>query len=244
MPRLSVNINKIALIRNARGTNTPDIITVANHLLALDSIAGLTVHPRPDGRHITYDDVRNLASLIRTFYPTHALNVEGYPSPDFLALIRETQPQQVTLVPDPPGALTSSYGWCVDTQFTLLQPAIAYLRAAGVRNLSLFLDPVLPDKSRLLTLGPDAVELHTYAYAQGYPTDPAAALRPYYQVGSEIARWGVAIHAGHDLNQTNTPYFIQNMPLIQEISIGHALVCDALLYGLVPVVNVYASVSA
>jgi len=229
--RLSVNLNKFALVRNSRGQNTPDICQIAQTVLALGA-AGVTVHPRPDHRHITPQDVIDLNRVVETFKSGVELNVEGYPSDDFIRLVCQVKPHQVTLVPDPPDALTSSFGWDVASEFDFLQSVSARLKSVGIR-VSVFIDPVMQDVAMLKKIGVDRVELYTYDYAHG------GLIAPYVAVATQLKAAGIGLNAGHDLNLENLSYFIQTIPGLLEVSIGHALVCDSFEMGMSVAVKRY-----
>ncbi|MBC8085297.1 MAG: pyridoxine 5'-phosphate synthase [Hymenobacter sp.] len=232
MTNLSVNINKIATLRNARGHNRPDLLQVARDCERFGA-QGITVHPRPDERHIRYQDVRELKRIVTT-----ELNVEGNPTPDFLDLVREVRPAQVTLVPDAPDALTSSAGWDTGRHQAFLAGVVAELKALGCR-VSIFLDPS-PDMVRAAVgTGTDRIELYTEEYARHYPHDPAAALLPYRAAAALARQLGLGLNAGHDLDLDNLAYFHRNLPGLEEVSIGHALICDALYLGLENTIQLY-----
>lgn len=226
MTRLSVNVNKVALLRNSRGSNRPDLLQVAQDCVRFGA-QGITVHPRPDGRHVRHDDVRALKERLQV-----ELNVEGYPSPAFMALIEQTRPAQATLVPDPPEALTSNAGWDTLGYGALLREVTAQLRRWGVRS-SLFIET---DRDRIeaaKTVGADRVELYTGPYAHDYVArGPEPAVAAYRQA----ARWahdvGLGLNAGHDLDLVNLAWFKQQVPHLEEVSIGHALWSDALYLGM------------
>ena len=232
MIKLSVNINKIATLRNARGHARPDVLQVARDIERFGA-DGITVHPRPDERHIRYQDVRDLAGIVGTEF-----NVEGNPTPDFLALVRETRPTQVTLVPDAPDAITSNAGWDTRRHQAHLTRVVAELHGYGCR-VSLFLDPDPELIATARATGTDRIELYTEAYAQAYLHNPAAALAPYRATALAAAEAGLGLNAGHDLDLENLRYFAQNIPDLLEVSIGHALVCDALYLGLENTVQLY-----
>ncbi len=232
MTKLSVNINKIALIRNARGGNMPDLLEAA-HKAELFGAQGITVHPRPDARHITFDDVRNLKDTVKT-----ELNVEGYPSDEFMDLVLSVKPHQVTLVPDAPDALTSNAGWDTITHEALLTDIVSRLKSAGIRS-SIFMDTDLSLYASAARTGTDRIELYTEAYAQNYPTDPQTAIKPYQLAALEAHKLGLGLNAGHDLNSQNLRFFTQNIPHLLEVSIGHALICEALYLGLEHTINLY-----
>lgn len=225
MTRLSVNINKVATLRNARGENNPDVVKFALHCEEVGA-EGITVHPRPDERHIRRQDVRDLKNAISTEF-----NMEGYPSEEFLQLVEENRPVQATLVPDKPDQLTSSSGWDVIANADLLRPIVERLHRAGVR-VSLFIaaDPAQVRAAK--EIGADRVELYTKPYADGYADDRRSAIAPFIEASEEARRIGIGMNAGHDLSLENLGYFHQQMPHLQEVSIGHALICDALYLGI------------
>lgn len=225
MTRLSVNINKVATLRNARGENNPDVVKFALDCEAYGA-EGITVHPRPDERHIRRADVFDLKKVLTTEF-----NIEGYPSEDFLQLIEEIHPAQATLVPDAPGQLTSNSGWDVVSNFELLRGICSRLRRAGVRS-SIFVaaDPLQVQAAA--KAGADRVELYTKPYADLYPTDPVRAVAPFIEASAEAKRVGLGLNAGHDLSLVNLEYFHRLLPHLDEVSIGHALICDALYLGI------------
>lgn len=232
MTKLSVNINKIATIRNARGGNIPDLLHAAKSIEEFGA-EGITVHPRPDERHVRYQDVRDLKSVVKT-----ELNVEGYPSEDFLQLVEEVKPAQVTLVPDPPGVLTSNAGWDTITHVDYLRNIINRLKKGGMR-VSVFLNPdpsLIPSAK---ATGTDRIELYTEAYASGYLSNREKAIAPYIQTAQAAVEAGLGVNAGHDLNLDNLKYFQENIPGLLEVSIGHALISDALYLGLQETVRAY-----
>lgn len=232
MTKLSVNINKIAVVRNSRGGNLPDVVKAALDIERFGA-DGITVHPRPDARHIRYDDVRDLKRAIRT-----ELNVEGNPVPDFVDLVLEVVPAQVTLVPDAHNAVTSNAGWDTVAHGEFLAAVTARFHAKGVR-VSIFVDPDPQMVAGAKACGADRVELYTEAYAREYPADPEKALAPYLAAAEEARRQGLGLNAGHDLNLDNLRYFASRIPWIDEVSIGHALICDALYFGLENTVGLY-----
>lgn len=235
--RLSVNLNKVALLRNSRGGNLPDVLRVATDCVRYGA-QGITVHPRPDERHTRKADVRALRPLCQQLGVE--LNVEGYPSPDFLALVAETRPEQVTLVPDGPGVLTSHEGWHPD-QVALLTPIVAQLHALGLR-VSLFVEANSADITALAQTGTDRVELYTGPYAEVFAArGPEAALPPYVAAAETAAALGLGLNAGHDLNQYNLRPFAAALPMLLEVSIGHALIADALYEGLENTIAGYLS---
>ena len=232
MTKLSVNINKLATLRNARGHNRPDLLQTARDIERFGA-EGITVHPRPDERHIRYQDVRDLKATVTT-----ELNVEGNPTPDFLALVREVRPEQVTLVPDAPDAITSNAGWDVITHQSYLQDVVAELKGLGCR-VSIFLDPDVRLVEAAVTTGTDRIELYTEAYARQYRADREAAVAPYRAAAARAGQLGLGVNAGHDLDRDNLAWLHQQLPELAEVSIGHALVCDALYLGLENTVQLY-----
>ena len=232
MTNLSVNINKIATLRNARGENNPDVVAVALDIETFGA-DGITVHPRPDERHIRRADVYALRPLLHTEF-----NIEGYPSAEFVELVKAVKPAQVTLVPDAPDALTSSAGWDVESHAGQLAALVDDFHQAGVR-VSIFVDADVAAVRAAAATGADRVELYTKPYADLYPTDPAAAVAPYVEAASEARRMGLGVNAGHDLSLENLSFFHQHIPWLAEVSIGHALVCDALYLGLKETVRQY-----
>lgn len=230
--KLSVNINKIATIRNARGGNIPDLLQAAEKIQSFGA-DGITVHPRPDERHIRYQDVRDLKNVVYT-----ELNVEGYPSETFLHLVEEVLPEQVTLVPDPPGVLTSNAGWDTIKHAHLLKQVVKRLKDKGMR-VSIFLDPNPALVESAARTGTDRIELYTEAYASGYAENPEKAIEPYILTALAAKEAGLGINAGHDLNLDNLEYFNKHIPGLMEVSIGHALISDALYLGLEKTVQEY-----
>lgn len=232
MTKLSVNINKIAVIRNSRGGNLPDVLKVASDIERFGA-EGITVHPRPDGRHITYDDVRGLKKLV-----TMELNIEGNPIDSFIDLVMEVLPAQVTLVPDAPNAITSNAGWDTIKNKDFLVKQVELFHSKGIR-VSVFVDP-LPEMVRgAAECGADRVELYTEDYAVNYPKNREKAIEPYILAAKEAQKLGLGLNAGHDLNLDNLRYFISQIPYVDEVSIGHALISDALYYGLENTVQLY-----
>ena len=232
MTKLSVNINKIALVRNARGGDRPDVVRTALDIERFGA-DGITVHPRPDGRHIRHDDVRALKKVLRT-----ELNIEGNPVDAFNELVLEVLPAQVTLVPDAPDALTSSAGWNTVAHRDFLTDITARFQARGIR-VSIFVDPDPAMVAGAKACGADRVELYTESFARCYPQGPEAAIAPYAAAAGEARRLGLGLNAGHDLSLENLRYYSQRIPWTDEVSIGHALVCDALYYGLENTVQLY-----
>ncbi len=232
MTKLSVNINKVAVIRNSRGGNLPDVLLAAERIESFGA-EGITVHPRPDGRHIRYDDVRNLKGLVKT-----ELNIEGNPIDSFTDLVLEVVPAQVTLVPDAADAITSNAGWDTLRYRDFLCRKIAQFKQKGIR-VSVFVDPVPEMVRGAKECGADRVELYTEAYARDYHTNREEAIRPYVAAAEEARRVGLGLNAGHDLNLDNLAYFVERIPWTDEVSIGHALISDALYYGLEKTVSLY-----
>lgn len=232
MPRLSVNLNKVALIRNSRGANYPDLLRVATDCERFGA-QGITIHPRPDQRHARYDDVAALKEVVTT-----ELNIEGYPSEEFLAVVLASRPEQVTLVPDEPGQLTSDHGWDTIAREKELTEIIKRLRGAGIRT-SIFVDADRRMLDGAVNVGTDRVEFYTGPYAAGFATDRAAAVAPFAEASSYAAGLGLGINAGHDLNLDNLAYFAAQLPDLQEVSIGHALISDALYFGLSNTIQQY-----
>jgi pyridoxine 5-phosphate synthase len=232
MTKLSVNINKIATLRNARGANNPDVVKVALDCERFGS-QGITVHPRPDERHIRYQDVLDLAKVVTTEF-----NIEGYPDQRFMQLIREVRPAQATLVPDPPSAITSNTGWDTITHQHLLRDIVDELHAIGTR-VSIFINPEVKYFEPAQLTGTDRVELYTEPYAALFPLDKEKAVAPYVEVGKIAKELGLGLNAGHDLDLRNLAFLCQSIPYLEEVSIGHALVCDALYYGLENTIQMY-----
>lgn len=225
MTKLSVNVNKIAVLRNSRGGNIPNVVDVSLDVERFGG-EGITVHPRPDARHIRYSDVRDLKSVIAT-----ELNVEGNPIPSFTDLVLEVCPAQVTLVPDAEDAITSSAGWDTVAHREFLTDVCARFKAAGIRT-SIFVDPVAAMVEGAKACGADRVELYTEAYAAGYKADREAAIAPYVVAAEKAREVGLGLNAGHDLSLENLAYFVERIPWCDEVSIGHALIADALYLGL------------
>lgn len=232
MTQLSVNINKVATLRNARGENVPDVQQFAIDCERFGA-DGITVHPRPDERHIRHSDVFLLRPLVKSEF-----NIEGYPSDDFMQLVLAVRPEQVTLVPDSPEALTSSAGWDVEANFDFLYGIVDRLREAGIRT-SIFVSPEEGPIRAAARTGADRVELYTKPYADAYPTDAAAAVAPYIAASDLAHRCGLGVNAGHDLNLDNLEYFHTCLPYLNEVSIGHALISDALYLGLQETIRRY-----
>ena len=241
MTRLSVNLNKVALLRNSRSLGIPSVTTAAR--IALDAGAhGITVHPRPDARHIRSADVHELAQLLQA-WPAAEFNIEGNPfEPPLLELAHAVRPQQCTLVPDAPGALTSDHGWDLARDGGRLQAAVVELKALGIR-VSLFMDPLPATMAAAAKLGADRVELYTEPYARNFGTAQQAAVLAQYAAAARSAQGaGLGVNAGHDLNRDNLPAFLAAVPGVAEVSIGHALIADALELGLAATVRDYIRV--
>ena len=232
MTRLSVNINKIATLRNARGGNNPNVIHVAKDCERFGA-QGITVHPRPDERHIRYQDVLDLKPLVTTEF-----NIEGYPDKRFMDLVLSVRPHQVTLVPDPPGALTSSFGWDTKTHLGLLQDIVGQLKSAGIRS-SIFLNPEVDLIASAKETGTDRIELYTEPYAAQYTQNRHEAVKPYVETARAAREAGLGINSGHDLSLENLTFLKRQIPFMDEVSIGHALICDALYYGLENTISLY-----
>lgn len=231
--RLSVNINKIATLRNSRGGKNPDLIKVALDCERFGA-EGITVHPRPDERHIRYSDVTELSNVLRVEF-----NIEGNPKEQkFVDLVLATKPAQVTLVPDATGQLTSNHGWDTIKEKNFLWEMIALFKAAGIRT-SIFTDPEETMVNGAAATGTDRIELYTEAYASGFSSNRAAAILPYLKASETAARLGLGVNAGHDLDLQNVRYFREQVPALLEVSIGHALIADALYYGLENTIALY-----
>ena len=232
MTKLSVNINKIALIRNSRGGNYPDLLQVARDCESYGA-QGITVHPRPDQRHIRYDDIPLLKEQVTTEF-----NIEGYPSEDFLDMVIKNKPDQCTLVPDLPGALTSDNGWDTVTHQHFLRDTTKKLLDNGIR-VSLFIDPIPERLYAAKETGTDRIEFYTGPYAHDFHQNKEVAIKPYADAGHLCNQLELGINAGHDLNLDNLYYFRAEVPQLLEVSIGHALVCDALYFGLKNTIQMY-----
>lgn len=232
MTRLSVNINKFATLRNARGGNLPDVVKAARDCERFGA-QGITVHPRPDERHIRYSDVRTLRGTVETEF-----NIEGNPIPSFIDLVCAVVPDQVTLVPDAPNVITSNAGWDTVTSREFLTETCALFKEKGIR-VSIFTDPDPVMVRGALACGADRVELYTAAYAESYAQDREAAVAPYVRAAEAARECGLGLNAGHDLNRENLSWFIRNIPWTDEVSIGHAIICDALYLGLERTIGEY-----
>ena len=232
MTKLSVNINKIATLRNARGGNLPDILKVALDCERFGA-QGITVHPRPDERHIRYQDVYDLKELVKTEF-----NIEGYPSKNFIDLVCKVKPAQVTLVPDPPDALTSNAGWDTIKNIDFLKEVISEFKRNNIR-VSVFIDTDIKNIRNAVNTGADRIELYTESYAKNYHDNREKAIASFTAAAIAANESGLGINAGHDLNLDNLNYFYKNIPNLLEVSIGHALVCDALYLGLENTIQMY-----
>ena len=232
MTQLSVNINKIATLRNSRGGNVPDLLKVAADLQSYGA-QGITIHPRPDQRHIRYDDALALPAVLTTEF-----NIEGNPIPKFIDLVIQIQPDQVTLVPDSEDAITSNAGWDTIKNKDFLTEVISEFQSHGIRT-SIFVDPIEKMVEGAKNTGTNRIELYTEAYAQNFKKNPEKAVAPYAQAALLANDLGIGINAGHDLNLENTAFFAQNIPNLLEVSIGHALVSESLYLGFENVIPMY-----
>ena len=232
MTKLSVNINKIATLRNSRGGDVPNVVQVAVDCQKFGA-NGITVHPRPDERHIRYDDVLNLKPAITTEF-----NIEGYPNPKFMDLVKKVKPEQVTLVPDPPGAITSNAGWNTIENKAFLTEIIDELKAAGIRT-SVFIDAIPVMAEHAAACGADRVELYTEPYATWYTKDKLKAVEKFVETAQIAKKCGLGVNAGHDLSLQNLKFLKEQIPFLKEVSIGHALIAEALYLGLESTVQQY-----
>lgn len=232
MTKLSVNINKVATLRNSRGGDTPNVLKAAIDVQEFGG-DGVTVHPRPDERHIRYQDVYDIRPAIKTEF-----NIEGYPSKDFIDLVMAVKPHQVTLVPDPPEALTSNAGWDTVNNMAFLQDVIGQFSEAGIRT-SIFVDTDLKNIEGAVKTNTDRIELYTEPYATDFAKDREAAIAPFVEAAELANKIGLKINAGHDLNLHNLKYFNERIPYLKEVSIGHALISDALYIGLEKTIQLY-----
>lgn len=237
MTRLSVNINKLATIRNARGGSNPDIIQWTRRIESFGA-QGITIHPRPDQRHIRRSDVYDLKEVVTTEF-----NIEGYPSRAFLDLVKEVVPQQVTFVPDPPDVLTSNAGWDVIKHQSFLAEVMAEMRAANIRT-SVFMETDLKQIESVDRIGADRIELYTESYASGLAAGEQEVVQRYRAAADCAKAMGLGVNAGHDLDLNNLKMFVEAIPFIDEVSIGHALVCDALTHGMEKTVKLYLAALA
>ena len=232
MTRLSVNVNKIATLRNARGGQNPNLVQVAADCERFGA-QGITVHPRPDERHITFQDALDLKQTVQTEY-----NIEGYPDKRYMSLVKQVRPDQATLVPDPPDAITSNAGWDTLANKVFLSEVIADLKLSGVR-VSIFVDTNLANIEGALACGADRVELYTEPYAANFHKQPEEAIAPFVKAAELARKLGLGVNAGHDLDMDNLKFLKQYIPFLDEVSIGHALVCDALYLGLENTIQLY-----
>lgn len=232
MTKLSVNINKFATLRNARGGNLPDVLKAALDCERYGA-QGITVHPRPDERHIRYQDTRDLKGILTTEF-----NIEGNPVDSFMNLVLEVMPSQVTLVPDAHNVITSNSGWDTKKNLAYLKSVVSIFKSNGIRT-SIFVDPVPEMIFYAAESGCDRVELYTEAYASGYASDRERAIEPYIKTAGAVKSAGLGLNAGHDLNLENLRYFAESIPSLDEVSIGHALICDAIYLGLENTIQAY-----
>lgn len=232
MTKLSVNINKIATLRNARGGDVPSVTQIAVDAQKFGA-EGITIHPRPDERHITRKDVYDLKPLVHTEF-----NIEGNPHRPFIDMVLEVKPEQVTLVPDADDAITSNAGWDCEKNLDFLKSVIAEFKQAGIRT-SIFLDPNPEMVKFAAATGTDRIELYTEAYAKDYPTNKEEAIKPYVETALEAEKFGLGVNAGHDLSLDNLKYFADQIPNLLEVSIGHALISEALYLGLENTIQSY-----
>ena len=232
MTSLSVNINKIATLRNSRGGDMPNLIQTAQDIEAFGA-QGITIHPRPDERHIRYQDAHDLKKVVKT-----ELNIEGNPVPKFIELVLAVKPDQVTFVPDAEDAITSNAGWETIKHQSFLTEVIQECKSNGIRT-SIFLDPDPNQVDGAKATGTDRIELYTEAYASGFPKNPETAIAPYVEAATRANELGIGLNAGHDLSLENIAYFHEYIPNLLEVSIGHALICESLYFGLENVINQY-----
>lgn len=242
MTALSINVNKFALIRNARGADMPNLVDISKKCIEYGA-DGITVHPRPDERHVKFSDLQELKNLTNN-YEQIEFNIEGYPSDDFIKRVIDVLPDQVTLVPDPPEALTSSFGWDCEKNKNFLTAVIDRFRENNIR-VSIFINPSSKTLSNLQSIRPDRVELYTYDYAKNYKQNKNSAIKNYLEVTDYLKREfpQISLNAGHDLNLDNLDYILENIPAIKEVSIGHALVCDSIDFGLKETIKKYKRIT-
>ena len=242
MTALSINVNKFALIRNARGSDMPNLVDISKKCIKYGA-DGITVHPRPDERHVKFSDLQELKNLTNN-YEQIEFNIEGYPSDDFIKRVIDVSPDQVTLVPDPPEALTSSFGWDCEKNKNFLTEVIHKFRNNNIR-VSIFINPSSKTLSNLETIKPDRVELYTYDYAKNYNENKNSAIKSYLEVTRYLKNEfpNISLNAGHDLNLDNLEYILENIPTIKEVSIGHALVCDSIDFGLKQTIEKYKKIT-
>ena len=238
MTVLSINVNKFALLRNARGADYPNLIKICENCINFGA-EGITVHPRPDERHAKFSDLPRIVELVNK-YNGIEFNIEGYPSEFFIKEVIKNQPHQVTLVPDPPEAITSSFGWDCKKNKSLLKEAVNEFKSNNIR-VSLFVSPSIENLEHLSEIKNDRVELYTYDYAKNYPTDSHTSIIPYQEVANFVNKNfpNIELNAGHDLNLENLNFILEKIPTIKEVSIGHALVCDTIIYGLKETIRKY-----
>lgn len=234
MTKLSVNINKIATLRNARGGNNPNLLSVATHIQDFGA-QGITVHPRPDQRHIRYQDARDLPQVVRTEY-----NIEGNPNPAFIELVLEVKPTQVTLVPDAEDAITSDAGWDTVKHRDFLTDVIKEFQRNGIRT-SIFVDPVLQQVEGAKNTGTDRIELYTESFAHQYELGNLSGVKPFVASAELAKKMDLGLNAGHDLSLNNIAFFAKEVPYLLEVSIGHALICESIYFGLENVIGQYLS---
>ena len=232
MTTLSVNINKVATLRNARGGNLPNLLEVAKDLERFGA-QGITIHPRPDQRHIRYEDAKNLPQVVTTEF-----NIEGNPSSKFIDLVLDIKPTQVTLVPDAEEDITSNAGWDTLEHQDFLKKIINQFKEHGIRT-SIFVDPLIAMVEGAHATGADRIELYTEGYASGYYQDKDVAIKPYVIAAEKAMNLGIGVNAGHDLNLVNLAFFAQNIPSLLEVSIGHALICESLYLGFENIIPMY-----
>ena len=242
MTLLSVNINKFALIRNSRGTDYPNLINICDKCIEYGA-EGITVHPRSDERHVKFSDLPLLSQTIKQKEGKIEFNIEGYPSEKFCRIVNEIRPDQVTLVPDPPNALTSSFGWDCSDNKNLLSDVVSNFKSNNIR-VSLFINPSKKTLENLSDIRADRVELYTFDYAKNYNISPQYSIQPYLEVVKFLKTiTDIGINAGHDLNLDNLEHLLHNIPSIKEVSIGHALVCDSFEHGLQKTIGKYLSIT-
>ena len=242
MTQLSINVNKFALLRNSRGANLPNLLNISKKCIEYGA-NGITVHPRPDERHAKFSDLEILKKLTNE-YEKIEFNIEGYPSNDFIKKVIDVSPDQVTLVPDPPDALTSSFGWDCKKNKDFLTEVIKEFKDSNIR-VSIFINPSIETLSNLENIKPDRVELYTYDYSKNYQNDKILAIAPYLEVTKYLEKEfnNIELNAGHDLNLNNLDFILKKIPTIKEVSIGHALVCDTIDFGLQETVNKYKQIT-
>ena len=242
MTLLSVNVNKFALIRNARGADNPNLAKIADLCIKYGA-NGITLHPRPDERHAKYSDLPIISKLVQS-YQNIEFNIEGYPSDKFINEVNKVKPNQVTLVPDPPGAITSSFGWDCHENKKFLKKIVKNFQNNNIR-VSLFVNPSIETLENLSEIMPDRVELYTYDYAKNYNNDKILAITPYIELTKYLEKEfpNIELNAGHDLNLDNLDFILKKIPRIKEVSIGHALVCDTINFGLQETVNKYKQIT-